>query len=93
MAAWRDNTVRLSVADTGGGIAEEVLSRLFEPFVTTKGPDKGTGLGLSICHGLIKDMGGYIEARNDAEGAVFTITLPAAPSQVEPEAAPGRAAS
>ncbi len=81
VAAWRDNTVRLSVADTGGGIAEEVLSRLFEPFVTTKGPDKGTGLGLSICHGLIKDMGGYIEARNDAEGAVFTITLPAAPGQ------------
>ena len=70
-----DGTVRLTVADTGGGIAPEVMARLFEPFVTTKGPDKGTGLGLSICHGLVKGMGGSIEAHNEAEGAVFTITL------------------
>jgi PAS domain S-box-containing protein len=69
--------VRLTVADTGGGIAPGVMAKLFEPFVTTKGPDKGTGLGLSICHGLIKGMGGQIEVRNDAEGAVFTVTLPA----------------
>lgn len=70
-----DGSVRLSVADSGGGIAPEVLPRIFEPFVTTKGPDKGTGLGLSICHGLVKRMGGDIEAHNNAEGAVFTITL------------------
>ena len=67
--------VRLTVADTGGGIAPEIVPRLFEPFVTTKGPDKGTGLGLSICHGLVKGLGGRIEAHNDAGGAVFTITL------------------
>lgn len=73
-----EDTVRLTVADTGGGLAPAVAARLFEPFVTTKGPDKGTGLGLSICHGLIKGMGGRIEAHNDAEGAVFTITLPSA---------------
>ena len=73
-----DGMVRLTVADTGGGIAPEVMARLFEPFVTTKGPDKGTGLGLSICHGLVKGMGGNIEARNDDAGAVFTITLPSA---------------
>ncbi len=71
-----DGTVRLTVADTGGGIAPEVMARLFEPFVTTKGPETGTGLGLSICHSLVKGMGGSIEAHNDAEGAVFTITLP-----------------
>jgi C4-dicarboxylate-specific signal transduction histidine kinase len=75
-----EGVVRLTVADTGGGIAPEVMARLFEPFVTTKGPDKGTGLGLSICHGLIQAMGGNIEAQNDAEGAVFTITLPSAPA-------------
>jgi len=70
--------VRLTLADTGGGISPEVIERLFEPFVTTKGPDKGTGLGLSICHGLIKGMGGRIEAHNTNEGAVFTIILPRA---------------
>ena len=70
-----DGMVRLTVADTGGGIAPAVMARLFEPFVTTKGPDKGTGLGLSICHGLVQDMGGTIAAENDAQGAVFTITL------------------
>ena len=67
--------VLLTVADTGGGIAPEVMPRLFEPFVTTKGPDRGTGLGLSICHGLLKGMGGSIAAHNDDDGAVFTITL------------------
>ena len=70
--------VRVVMADTGGGIAPEVMARIFEPFVTTKGPDKGTGLGLSICHGLVTGMGGTIEARNDGEGAVFTLILPAA---------------
>jgi C4-dicarboxylate-specific signal transduction histidine kinase len=70
--------VRLKVADTGGGIAPEVAASLFEPFVTTKGPDKGTGLGLSICYGLLKGMGGGIEAHNEAEGAVITVTLESA---------------
>lgn len=83
-----EETVLLTVADTGGGIAEDVLPRLFEPFVTTKGPNKGTGLGLSICHGLVKEMGGRIEARNDAQGAVFTITLPRVPADGAQAAAP-----
>ena len=71
--------VRITVADTAGGIAQPVLDRLFEPFVTTKDAEKGTGLGLSICHGLVLGMGGTIEARNAGEGAVFSITLAAAP--------------
>ena len=74
-APGRGRTVRLTVSDNGGGIAPEVMGRLFEPFVTTKSPDHGTGLGLSLCHGLITSMGGTITARNDAHGAVFTITL------------------
>ncbi len=73
--------VRLVVADTGGGIPAAVMGQLFEPFVTTKGPDRGTGLGLSICYGLVRSMGGSIEARNDAEGAVITITLRAAAAE------------
>ena len=71
-------TVLLTVADTGGGIAPEIMPRLFEPFVTTKGADAGTGLGLSICRDLITGMDGIIEAHNSEEGAVFTIALPAA---------------
>ncbi len=79
--------VTLTVADTAGGIPPAVMARLFEPFVSTKDADKGTGLGLSICHGLVKAMGGRITARNDDAGAVFTITLPAAPALTEPAAA------
>ncbi|NGM23802.1 hypothetical protein G3576_27585 [Roseomonas stagni] len=70
----------LRVADSGGGLPAEVLARLFEPFVTTKGPDRGTGLGLSICHGLVVAMGGSITAENGPDGAVFTIHLPDAPA-------------
>ena len=54
------------------------MRKLFVPFVTTKGPDRGTGLGLSICHGLVKAMGGTIEATNGPEGAVFRLRLLAA---------------
>ena len=60
---------------------------MFEPFITTKGPEKGTGLGLSICHGLIRAMGGTIEARNENAGAVFTITLQAGTEESKPAAA------
>nr|WP_249731977.1 ATP-binding protein [Roseococcus sp. SDR] len=76
--------VALIVADTGGGIPADVLARIFEPFVTTKGPESGTGLGLSISHGLIKAMGGTIEARNGPEGAIFTLCLPAAAPVLRP---------
>lgn len=86
-AATTDSRVRLRIADNGGGIPPEVMPRLFEPFVTTKGPDKGTGLGLSICHGLVTGMGGQIDAQNTPEGAVFTITLPA-PALAVAEASP-----
>ena len=72
-----DGLVRLRVSDTGRGISPDVMARVFEPFVTTKGPDKGTGIGLSISHGLITAMGGTIDVRNGVEGAIFTITLPA----------------
>ncbi len=77
-AATEGGTVRLTVADTGGGIPIEVMARLFQPFVSTKGPEHGTGLGLSICQAMIMAMGGTIQAENGPEGAVFTLRLPAA---------------
>ena len=70
------NQIKLIVRDTGGGIPEDVLPRVFEPFFTTKGVGEGTGLGLSISYGIVKDMGGSIEAANVAGGAEVTITLP-----------------
>jgi len=74
--------VRITLADTAGGIPPQVMAHLFEPFVTTKDAEHGTGLGLSICHGLVRGMGGTIAARNAGGGAVFAITLAAAPGLV-----------
>jgi signal transduction histidine kinase len=83
-----EGRARLRVADTGGGIPPEMAARVFEPFVTTKGPDSGTGLGLSISYGLITAMGGSITVSNAAPGAVFTVTLPlAAGADVTPDMA------
>jgi C4-dicarboxylate-specific signal transduction histidine kinase len=75
--------VRLSIADNGGGIAPEVMERIFEPFVTTKGPDRGIGLGLSVAAGLAEKLGARIEARNEGGGACFVITLVAAKAPAE----------
>ena len=67
----------ISVADTGGGIPEENLSKLFNPFFTTKPPGKGTGLGLSIVYGIIKMHRGQISVKSElGTGTTFTITLP-----------------
>jgi signal transduction histidine kinase len=75
-AMVEDGIARISIADTGGGIPPAVMGRIFEPFVTTKGPDRGAGLGLSICHGLMRSMGGSITAENAGAGARFTLSLP-----------------
>jgi PAS domain S-box-containing protein len=67
-----------TVRDTGSGIPPEALSRIFEPFYTTKDVGKGTGLGLAIVYGIVQEHGGHISATNDAEGgAIFTVELPA----------------
>jgi C4-dicarboxylate-specific signal transduction histidine kinase len=72
-----ENGVHVTSQDTGGGIPEKVLPRIFEPFYTTKEIGKGTGLGLSVSYGIIRDMNGTIIAENIKGGARFTITLPA----------------
>jgi len=66
-----------TVRDTGDGISEEALSRIFEPFYTTKEVGKGTGLGLAIAYGIVQEHGGQIHVANHAEGgAMFTVELP-----------------
>ena len=67
----------ISVADTGHGIPEANLDRIFNPFFTTKPVGKGTGLGLSICYGIITKMGGTIKARSEVNvGTTFDIEIP-----------------
>ena len=70
-----------TVRDTGVGIPEDTLSRIFEPFYTTKEVGKGTGLGLAIAYGIVQEHGGQIIAANHPDGgAMFTVDLPIAPS-------------
>ena len=71
--------VVVRVEDNGSGIPPEVLSRVFEPFFSTKEVGEGLGLGLSLSYAIIADMGGAIHAANRPEGgAVFSVTLVAA---------------
>src|SRR5207249_4080565 len=67
----------VEVQDTGGGIAPELLPRLFDLFVTTKAPGKGTGLGLAVCQEIIKAHGGTITiASQPREGTCVRLFLP-----------------
>jgi len=74
-----DAWLRISVQDSGCGIEEHLLTRIFEPFFSTKDVGKGIGLGLAICHGIIEAMGGSISVRSTpGHGSTFTITVPMA---------------
>jgi two-component system C4-dicarboxylate transport sensor histidine kinase DctB len=74
----RNNVVRITVADNGPGLAPEVASSLFDPFVTTKPPGEGVGLGLTISYNLVRDFGGALSAHSTDDGATFVIELRAA---------------
>jgi two-component system NtrC family sensor kinase len=73
------HTVEIAISDTGCGIPEENLKKLFTPFFTTKPAGKGTGLGLSIVYGIIKMHRGQIAVTSEVgRGTTFTISLPLA---------------
>jgi signal transduction histidine kinase len=82
--------VRLTIADSGAGVSPEIKSRLFEPFVSTKG-ETGTGLGLWVSSEIIRKHSGTIRFKSSsspsATGTVFSIFLPAEPQFTEHESA------
>ena len=69
----------VEVADTGSGIPPAQLSRIYDPFFTTKAIGKGTGLGLSITYGIVQEHGGTISCESHVgQGTRFSIRLPLA---------------
>ncbi|MCG8548380.1 MAG: ATP-binding protein, partial [Alphaproteobacteria bacterium] len=74
-----DNSLVVEVADNGPGIPKEHLSRIFDPFFSTKGSEQGTGLGLSVSLGLVRAHHGVIDVQlPDDGGTVFSVRLPIA---------------
>ena len=72
-----NHTIKIEITDTGIGIKEENINKIFDAFFTTKDSVKGVGLGLSVCYGFIIDHGGDITVKSKPEeGTTFTITLP-----------------
>lgn len=72
-----DRLICVTVADSGSGIPEAVMHRIFEPFFSTKTASGGTGLGLSITYGLIQEIGGHIHVKSEVgKGTEFSVFLP-----------------
>ena len=86
------DVVELSIQDQGTGIPEEHLSRIFDPYFTTK--EKGSGLGLATSYSIVKNHGGVITVASElGKGTTFMIYLPASGASVEREAASARPAA
>jgi two-component system sensor histidine kinase HydH len=67
--------VEIQVSDTGNGIQRDDLSRIFDPYFTTK--SSGTGLGLAIAHNILEAMGGTIKVASEpGKGTIFTLAIP-----------------
>ncbi len=75
-----ERAISVQVCDTGGGIAPDVIDRIWDPFFTTKEVGKGIGLGLALTYNIVKRHGGEIKVESRlGEGSRFTVLLPACP--------------
>lgn len=73
----RGERLTVRIIDTGSGMTEAQLKRIFQPFFTTKEPGKGTGLGLSVCSGIVEGLGGSLSAESVlGKGSTFHVDLP-----------------
>jgi PAS domain S-box-containing protein len=69
--------VKISVSDTGSGIAPDIMEKIFEPYFTTKEQGQGTGLGLAVIHGIVEGCEGHIAVESEmGKGSVFHVYLP-----------------
>ncbi len=83
-AQQEDESVQVSVTDTGVGIPDKIKPQIFDPFFTTKKATEGTGLGLSLCYGIVKKYGGKMtftsvsaeDHPDQPSGSTFTVTMP-----------------
>jgi PAS domain S-box-containing protein len=81
VGACRGEHMELQFADNCGGIAPEILDRVFDPFVTTKRAGEGTGLGLCVVHRIVSQAGGHLTVNSRwGEGTTFVVTLPREPT-------------
>lgn len=81
-----ENSVEIIIVDNGHGMDQDMVSKAFNPFYTTKGQGEGTGLGLSISYGLIRRYGGNIEVTSElGQGTRFVVTLNCEPVIIEDE--------
>jgi PAS domain S-box-containing protein len=90
VGACRGDSVELQFADNCGGIAPEIVDRVFDPFVTTKPAGEGTGLGLCVVHRIVSQAGGHMTMDSRwGEGTTFFVTLPIGPAQTQGPTANG----
>jgi signal transduction histidine kinase len=80
-----DHGVRFIIEDNGCGIPEDILSKIFDPFFTSKPLGEGTGIGLSVSHGIVETMGGHIHVESEVgKGTRFTLCFPLEKRELKP---------
>jgi signal transduction histidine kinase len=76
-SSFADDSIAISVEDTGTGMTDDVIQHIFTPFYTTKDVQQGTGLGLSVVHGIVSEHGGTIDVASEVnKGSKFIVRLP-----------------